>query len=39
VFHVAMLSGIVYLHVAEKAGDEAAQTPSQQRPEAVSTDV
>lgn len=26
VFHVAMLSGIVYLHVAEKAGGEEAQT-------------
>lgn len=26
VFHVAMLSGIVYLHVAEKAGAEGAET-------------
>jgi len=30
VFHVAMLSGIVYLHVAEKAGEEPAAGPQGQ---------
>ncbi|MBU1042537.1 MAG: ubiquinone/menaquinone biosynthesis methyltransferase [Proteobacteria bacterium] len=39
VFHVAMLSGIVYLHVAEKADGVEAQTPFEpsapQEPEAV----
>jgi len=35
VFHVAMLSGIVYLHVAEKAGVAEAETPPRQSPEAA----
>lgn len=36
VFHVAMLSGIVYLHVAEKAGEpEAQQGPETLGPEAA----
>ncbi|MBU1228560.1 MAG: ubiquinone/menaquinone biosynthesis methyltransferase [Proteobacteria bacterium] len=35
VFHVAMLSGIVYLHVAEKAGQAEGEAPAQGGPEAA----